>query len=187
MIEIRIHGRGGQGAVVTSQLIAMAFFKSGKYVQSFPLFGVERRGAPVMAFVRIDDKFINLRTPVYNPDYVIIMDQSLIEIPDVTAGIKDSGIIIINSEKSPEEFLYLQHKVATINASLIAYKHKLGSKQFPALSTPITGAFARVSGLIGKTVIEKAIIEVMDRERVKNITAMRESYEKVRMVQEKKG
>lgn len=181
MIEIRIHGRGGQGAVITSQIIAMAFFKSGKYVQSFPLFGVERRGAPVMAFVRVDDKFINLRTPVYNPDYIIVMDQSLIEITNVTAGLKDSGIIIINSERQPEEFSYLKHKVATVNASLIAYKNKLGTKQFPAVSTPMAGAFARVCGLISKNIIEKAITEIIDREEVKNISAMRESYERVKI------
>ena len=101
MIEIRIHGRGGQGVVVASKVIAAAFFSEGKYVQAFPFFGAERQGAPVAAFVRIDDKKINLRCMIYNPDYLIVLDPNLPFEINLTEGLKKSGTIIINGTKEP--------------------------------------------------------------------------------------
>ena len=96
LIEIRIHGRGGQGAVTSSQVLAIAAFHSGKQSQAFPNFGVERTGAPVESFVRIDDKPINLRQHVYDPDYVIILDSSLIDDVPVTEGLQKNGVIVVN-------------------------------------------------------------------------------------------
>ena len=89
MIEIRFHGRGGQGAVTAAEILAKAAFKDGKYSQAFPFFGVERRGAPVMAFTRIDTEPINLRYQVYNPDHVIVLDDGLLNVVDVYSGLKD--------------------------------------------------------------------------------------------------
>jgi len=97
--EIRIHGRGGQGSVTAAELLAVAAFEDGKYSQAFPFFGVERRGAPVTAFTRLSDKKIRLRSQIYEPDYVIVQDATLVSAVDVTAGLKPDGIVIVNSEK----------------------------------------------------------------------------------------
>ncbi len=98
--EIRIHGRGGQGSVTAAELIAVAAFEDGKWSQAFPYFGTERRGAPVTAFARISDQQIRIRSQIYEPDYVIVQDPSLIPAVDVAGGIKDDGLMIINSEKT---------------------------------------------------------------------------------------
>ena len=104
MIEIRIHGRGGQGAVIASEVLASAFFMEGKYVQAFPAFGVERRGAPVAAYTRIDDQPIRIRHFIYEPDHIIILDPTLIESTQVDAGLKDNGWMVINTDKPPAKF-----------------------------------------------------------------------------------
>ena len=99
MIEIRFHGRGGQGAVIASKILAAALFKEGKHAQAFPAFGGERRGAPVMAFTRFDKKTITRRSMVYEPDHVVILDESILEVADVTSGLKEGGWILINTPK----------------------------------------------------------------------------------------
>ena len=104
MIEIRIHGRGGQGAVIASEVLASAFFKEGKFVQAFPAFGVERRGAPVAAFTRVDDQPIRIRHFIYEPDHIIILDPTLIESTQVDSGLKENGWIIINTDRPPKDF-----------------------------------------------------------------------------------
>jgi len=96
--EIRIHGRGGQGSVTAAELLAVAAFEDGKYSQAFPAFGVERRGAPIMAFTRISEHPIRLRSQIYEPDYVIVQDATLIETVDVASGAKPKGKILINTE-----------------------------------------------------------------------------------------
>src|SRR5664280_145387 len=96
MIEVRFHGRGGQGAVTAAEILAKAAFEDGKYCQAFPFFGVERRGAPVMAFTRIDDQPIRRRYQVYKPDYVVVLDDGLLEVVDVFSGLKEGGKVIIN-------------------------------------------------------------------------------------------
>ena len=93
MLEIRFHGRGGQGTVVATILLAKAFFQAGYYVQSFPVFGVERRGAPVEAYLRLDEKQILIRTNVYTPDHVVVLDQTLLQGVDVTQGLKPCGFL----------------------------------------------------------------------------------------------
>jgi pyruvate ferredoxin oxidoreductase gamma subunit/2-oxoisovalerate ferredoxin oxidoreductase gamma subunit len=104
MIEIRFHGRGGQGSVVASKILATSIFLDGKYSQSFPAFGVERRGAPVTAFLRVDDKPIRIRTEIYEPDHIIILDPLLVDQVPLAEGLKKEGIVIINSSKKPGEF-----------------------------------------------------------------------------------
>ena len=102
MIEVRFHGRGGQGAVTAAEILAKAAFEDGKYCQAFPFFGVERRGAPVMAFTRIDDQPIRRRYQVYKPDYVVVLDDGLLEVVDVFSGLKEGGKIIINTSNGVE-------------------------------------------------------------------------------------
>ncbi len=152
--EIRIHGRGGQGAVTSSQVLAVAAFKDGKYCQAFPNFGVERRGAPVQAFARISEEPINVRQHVYEPDYVIVLDPTLLEAVNVAAGAKDSGIIIINSDRKAEEFnLDTKAKIKTIDVTKTALEI-IGK---PFVNVAILGAFAAISGEITMDAINAAI------------------------------
>src|SRR5574344_248967 len=103
LIEIRWHGRGGQGAKTASLLLADAAFNTGKYIQGFPEYGPERMGAPITAYNRISDETITIHSNIYEPDFVVVIDDSLIECVDVTAGLKEEGAIVINTTKSPEE------------------------------------------------------------------------------------
>lgn len=149
MLEIRIHGRGGQGAVVASKVLAASFFREGHFVQAFPAFGVERRGAPVMAFIRIDKSPVRLRCNVYNPEHLIVLDQALTETVDITEGFKETGWILLNSRRPPSQFEYShKYKVASVDANEIAARHHLGSRSTPVVNTAILGAFARCTGLV---------------------------------------
>jgi 2-oxoacid:acceptor oxidoreductase gamma subunit (pyruvate/2-ketoisovalerate family) len=172
MIEIRIHGRGGQGAVIASQIMAQAAFRDDMHVQAFPAFGSERRGAPVTAFFRMSRLPIWVRSEVYRPDGIIILDESLITLKsaNVTKGLKDDGWIIINSAKQPVEFADLQDfGVATVDASAIGQKHKLGSLAAPIVNTAIVGAFIQFTGLASLNSLMEAIrgaVPVMAEENV---------------------
>lgn len=180
MIEIRFHGRGGQGTVVASKTLAEAIFREGKYVQTFPEYGVERRGAPVTAFTRIDENPIYIRTKVYEPQYIVVLDPTLIEAVDVTEGLKEGGFILINSEKSPKEYTqFNSYKVATVDATSIAIKYKLGSKAAPIVNTSILGAFAKATGLVKLESILSAVYEVSPFKKEENKKAAQEAYEKV--------
>ncbi len=159
MIEIRFHGRGGQGAVTAANILASAAFKQGKYVQAFPFFGVERRGAPVTAFTRIDDKPIRIKTQIYEPDIVVVLDPSLLDTVDVTAGLKDGGIVIVNTEKSKEEVLEKLKKkpakLALVDATTIA----LDILGLPITNTAILGAVAKATGVVELKYVQEAIKE----------------------------
>lgn len=180
MIEIRIHGRGGQGAVIASQVLAMAFFHEGMSVTSFPAFGVERRGAPVAAFTRVDAAPIRLRCEIYEPNHVMVLDPSLIQVVDVTAGLKRGGWILVNSSHPPERLGFPgEFGVATVDASLIAMTHRLGPKQAPIVNTAILGAFARVTGAVSLEAVLAAIGEAVPVNKEGNLAAAREAYEKV--------
>ena len=145
MVEIRWHGRGGQGAKTACLLLADAAFSSGKYVQGFPEYGPERSGAPITAYNRISNQRCNIHSNIYEPDYVVVVDEGLIECVDVTAGLKESGAIIINTRKTPEEIRPLlggyAGRVCTIDANGIS-KEILG-KVFP--NTPMLAAIVAVS------------------------------------------
>ncbi len=181
MIEIRFHGRGGQGAVVASEILASALFSEGKYVQTFPQFGVERRGAPVAAFLRIDDKPVNLRCRVYKPDHIIVLDPILIESVNVTDGLKKGGWIVINTSKSPKDFSnFNEFKVATVDASDIAIRYGLGHRTSPIVNTAILGAFARVVGIVKLESILEAMNEHVPIKLEKNKKAAMEAYQEVR-------
>ncbi len=183
MIEIRFHGRGGQGSVIASKILAKAFFMEGKYVSSFPYFGVERRGAPVTAFTRVDDKPIRAKYQIYEPDYVIVLDPSLLKAVDVLRGLKKDGWVLINTIKPPEEVKReLKHeKIATVDATSIAIRHHLGSQAAPIVNTAILGAFARMSGLVKIETVMEAIRQAAPAKREENALAAKEAYESVVM------
>lgn len=183
MIEVRFHGRGGQGAVVASEILATALFKEGKFVQAFPAFGVERRGAPVMAFLRFDALPIRRRCQIYEPDHVVVLDPTLLLAVDVTAGLKPDGSILINSDSPPESFAALQRfLVATVPAAEIAVAHKLGTRTNPIVNTAILGAFARLTGFVSLETLLEAIAEkIPERQRERNQAAARAAYEAVKI------
>ncbi len=183
MIEVRFHGRGGQGAVVASEILATALFKEGKFVQAFPAFGVERRGAPVMAFLRFDDTPIRRRCHIYEPDHVIVLDPTLLLTVDVTAGLAPHGTILLNSDSPPESFTALQKfLVATVPAGEIAVTHNLGTRTNPIVNTVILGAFARLTGFVSLETLLEAIAEkIPERQRERNQAAARDAYERVQI------
>lgn len=183
MIEIRIHGRGGQGAVVASAVLATALFYDGRYVQAFPAFGVERRGAPVMAFTRWDFKPIRIRTNVYQPDHVIVIDWTLIhEGVDVVSGLKENGWILINSSKELDISEFSKYKVAIVDAGSIAIRHKLGTPTAPVVNTAILGAFSKITGMITIGSVIRAIREFALDKKEENVAAAREAYSKVHRI-----
>jgi 2-oxoacid:acceptor oxidoreductase gamma subunit (pyruvate/2-ketoisovalerate family) len=178
VIEIRFHGRGGQGAVVASKILAEAFFREGRYVQSFPAFGAERRGAPVAAFTRVDGVPIRLRTYIYAPDHVVVLDPSLLDTTDITAGLKPGGWVVINTECKPEEVAGVKNfRVATVDAGRVAVKHGLGTATAPIVNTAIIGAFARATGEVSIESVCEAIMEALPRGGKENAAACKEAYE----------
>jgi 2-oxoacid:acceptor oxidoreductase gamma subunit (pyruvate/2-ketoisovalerate family) len=141
--EIRFHGRGGQGAVLAARMLASAFVVEGKHVASFPMYGFERRGAPVVAFTRIDDKPIREKTQIYNPDCLVVIDPGLMKLPTLFSGLKPEGILIINSSQSitsrPNDNLKVS---GVVNATRIAID-EIG-RDIP--NTCLLGAFAATTG-----------------------------------------
>jgi len=179
MIEIRFHGRGGQGTVVASKILADAISKEGNYVQAYPEFGVERRGAPVYAFIRIDSKPIYDKSRIYKPDHVVVVDPTLIEVIDITEGLKEGGWIIVNSDKKPEELKFpKKYKTAVINATEIAVKHRLGTLASPIVNTAIVGAVVKVLKLAKIESVLEAVREGVPVKREDNVAAAKEAYEK---------
>ena len=160
LVQIRIHGRGGQGVVTAAELISVAAFLDGKQAQAFPSFGSERTGAPVTAFCRISDHIIRSREPVYHPDVLILQDSTLLHQVDVFAGMSPHGHLLINSSRSPKELgiddLFTQHpsiQCVTVPASNFAMKH-LGR---PIANTALVGGFAALTGLLTKLSVQRAI------------------------------
>ncbi len=179
MIEIRFHGRGGQGTVVASKILADAITKEGNYVQAYPEFGVERRGAPVYAFIRIGDKPIYDKSRIYDPDHVVVVEPTLVEAIDVTEGLKEGGWIIVNSDKRPEDLDFqVNYKVATIDAMNIALKHKLGTRSAPIVNTAMVGAVVKILGLARIESVLEAVREGVPVKPEENVKAAREAFEK---------
>ena len=180
MQEIRFHGRGGQGTVLASITLAKAFFKSGYWVQTFPVFGSERRGAPVEAYLRLDRNKILARCNVYEPDHVLVQDARLLETIDVLKGLKAGGWILLNTPLSPAEIaereLFARFRIATVDASRIAREHGLGSPSQPITNTAILGAFARIMGSPDLCDLLESIIEEMPARKSENASAAETAY-----------
>ena len=175
MKEIRFHGRGGQGAVTAASLLAVAAFNDGKYTQAFPTFGVERRGAPVQAFTRISDEFIRRRSEIYEPDILLVLDSTLLGVVDVTSGLKDDGIIIINTEKSPKELGLEGMDVRSVDATTEAFD----VLNADIVNTAMLGALSGFTGAVGKDSICDAINSHFRKDIAeKNVTLVNRIYEK---------
>lgn len=182
MIEIRTHGRGGQGAVIASKLLANALFKEGKFVQAFPAFGVERRGAPVVAFTRFDSEPIKLRCEIYEPDHLIVLDHALTDTINITTGLKEGGWIIINTHHDASAFDYSdKFKLAVVDANEIAWRHKLGSRAQPIVNTAIIGAFAKVTGLVSIDAVCDAVLEAVPLKQEENKQAAIDAFNETRV------
>jgi pyruvate ferredoxin oxidoreductase gamma subunit len=183
VIEIRFHGRGGQGAVIASELLAQAAFLDGKTPQSFPFFGVERRGAPVTAFTRIDDHPIGVRTSITAPDVVVVLDPGLLQTTPVTDGLKPGGLLLVNTAAPPEQ-LHSPPGVrrASVDATHIALAHGLGTTMMPIVNTAVLGALARATGVVSLEALNRAVEEFVPARPEQNCLAARDGYSTVRTV-----
>lgn len=186
VVEIRWHGRGGQGAKTASLLLADAAFNTGKFIQGFPEYGPERMGAPITAYNRVSDDRLTIHSNIYEPDYVVVVDDTLLTAVDVTAGLKESGALIINTTKSPEDVKKLikgyKGKVCTIDARTISVE-TLG-KYFP--NTPMLGAVVKVSKIMDEEVFLKDMVDSFKHKFAKkpevvegNIKALERSMQEV--------
>lgn len=178
MIEIRLHGRGGQGAVTSVEMLALAAISEGKYALAFPSFGPERRGAPVLAFIRTDSEPVKIRAEVNDPDVIVVFDPRLIDIVNVTAGLKDNGIAIVNSKKTPQEMqekLGGKWKVATVDATSIA-RSVIG---VPIVNTTMLGAIVKMTDLCELESLEEPLQHRFGDKASKNFEACKQAYEKI--------
>lgn len=187
LTEIRWHGRGGQGAKTAALLLADVAFSTGKQVQGFPEYGPERMGAPITAYDRISDKEIRVHSNIYEPDYVVVVDETLLSSVDVTAGLKESGAILVNTAKTKEEIIPhlngYKGKVFTIDARAVCME-TLG-KYFP--NTPMLAAIVKVSGVLEPNVFLKEMEESLKHKFAKkpevlegNMKALKLALEEVR-------
>jgi 2-oxoacid:acceptor oxidoreductase gamma subunit (pyruvate/2-ketoisovalerate family) len=175
MIEIRLHGRGGQGAVTSAELLAQAAIGEGKYAQAFPSFGPERRGAPVVAFCRISDEPIRLRTNIYHPDLVLVLDPSILRLVNVSAGLKDDGALITNTKYSCDEIrkeLGIKQRLATVDASKIA-QEELG---VPITNTTMLGALLKTREVVPVDSLIPPLDKRFGRIAARNINAFKRAY-----------
>ena len=178
LVEVRWHGRGGLGAVTSAELIARAVIGEGRYAQSFPSFGPERRGAPVVAFLRISDEFIRIRTAIYEPDFVAVLDPKLLHAVDVTSGLKEGGTLIINSERSPGELrseFKFSWPLGAVNATRIA-RETIG---LPITNTAMIGALLRVTDVVGMDSVIEQLHERFGPRAAANVEAMKRAYDEL--------
>jgi len=177
LVEIRWHGRGGQGAVTSAELLAQAAISEGKYAQAFPSFGPERRGAPVLAFVRIDSKQpIRVRAEITQPDIVVVLDPGLLRIVNVTSGLKNNGMVVINTTKQAEQIrqeFNINWSLATIDAAKIA-RELLGA---PIVNTTMIGALLRATGVVKLESLFEPLKHRFGRLAERNINAMKRASE----------
>lgn len=175
MIEMRFHGRGGQGAVTSAELVAQAAIDTGKYATAFPSFGPERRGAPVVAFARVDDQPIRLRSKIYNPDVVIVLDPSLLEIASPAQGIRKEGILIINTSQDMETIrkqLDYHGRLALVDAGRIA-QEVIG---LPITNTTMVGALMKGTGLLDVETLKEPFKRRFGKIAPRNIEAMERAW-----------
>jgi len=175
MIEIKFQGRGGQGVVVASQILAQACFEEGKYPQCFSIFGGERRGAPVAAFVRISDQKIYLKCDIERPNHLIVFDDSPLDKKGILDQLLPGGTLLLNSRGNYHAPVLKDYKVGMINALEISKKNGLGA----IVNTAILGAYVRLSGLVGLDAVMKVITEKVPTAIDQNLASAKEAYEKV--------
>jgi pyruvate ferredoxin oxidoreductase gamma subunit len=182
--EIRWHGRGGQGVKTAAEVLAEAAIRDGKYVQSFPEYGPERMGAPVLAFNRLSEERIDLHSNVYSPDHVIVLDVTLLESADVTEGLDPKGILLVNTHETPEEIRQktgFGGKIYTVDATKIA-REEIGR---PIANTTCLGAFVGISGLTNMENIKESVrghlgSKLGEKVIEANMRALERAYKEVR-------
>lgn len=181
MLAVRFHGRGGQGAVIASKLLASALFREGWQVQAFPSFGAERTGAPVAAFLRADHAPVTIHSHIYEPDHVIVLDPVLLKTTDVTGGLAAGGWVLVNSGRDPGDLgLPDRFSVATCDATAIALRHGLGTRTSPIVNTAIAGAFAAATGLVSLDSVLAVIPDVVPIKADANQAAARDAASELR-------
>lgn len=187
MLEIRFHGRGGQGAVLAAKMLAAAYYSGGRKVQAFASYGGERRGAHVTSFLRVDTGVIKARYQIYHPHCSIVLDPGLVALVDTAGGCERGALILVNSKQAPAELPYPGGLVvATVDASGIAVHHGLGSTTTPIVNTAILGAFARASESflplpVSLAAVEDAIGLYAPTDPERNIAGARDAYREVRL------
>ncbi len=170
--------------MIASELLAQAAFLDGKEPQSFPFFGVERRGAPVTAYARIDERPIRLRTSIDHPDVVVVLDPGLLRTTPVTDGLKEGGLLLVNSRRPPEEMVApASVRRATVDATKIALAHGLGTPTTPIVNTAILGAFAKATGVVTLEAVERAIDQFVPAHHSENRQASSEGFDSVRVTE----
>lgn len=180
MQEIRFHGRGGQGTVVAAILLAKAFFQAGFYVQSFPSFGVERRGAPVEAYLRIGSEKILARTTITAPHHILVQDCRLMQTVAVTQGMQPGGWALLNAPTDDDfSHLFSAFRLASVDATRIALENKLGTRTHPMVNTAMIGAFARIMEMPPIDIVMDTIKADISLEPEKNAQAALEAFETV--------
>lgn len=172
MLELRIHGRGGQGAQVACQILAGALFRSGRFVQAFAAYGGERRGAPVTAFVRADDKLIRLRSDVERPHHVVVLDPTMLEDPRIVADIRPGGVVVVNAHETPDVPLPDGVRLVVVDAAAIADRAGLGG----IVSTAMVGAFCGATGLVSLDDLTAAVDEGSPARKSENAKACAQAY-----------
>ncbi|MDD5142228.1 2-oxoacid:acceptor oxidoreductase family protein [Methanoregula sp.] len=173
MFEIRIHSRGGQGGVTAARLLALAAIHDGKYATAAPFYGAERRGAPIVSFVRIDDKPVRIYSQIKRPDMVIVLDASVMDVVDVLQGLKKGGKVLVNSQQKKDFPGFLS---SNVDLTGIALRENLVVSGSPILNTPVIGALAK-QGLVSVESAKKAIKEMFSDER--NVKAAEAAYQEM--------
>ena len=173
MYEVRIHSRGGQGGVTAARLLALAAFRDGRYATACPFYGAERRGAPVVSYVRIDDHPIRVYSQIRNPDLVVILDTSVMDVVDVFQGLKPDGKVVINATGTRE---VAGHATYSVDLTGIALSLDLVVAGSPILNTPVLGALAKM-GIVSMDSIKMAISEMFTDDR--NVRAAEAAYQEL--------
>lgn len=182
MIELRFHGRGGQGAVTSAELVAQAAIDTGKYATAFPSFGPERRGAPVVAFARVADEPIRVRAKIYRPDVVIVLDPSLLDIANPAEGLNAKGTLVINTSLDAQAIraeLSFSGKLALVDASRIA-REVIG---LPITNTTMVGALVKATGVVDVAALEGPFQRRFGKIAARNLQAMKRAWEETVVAQ----
>lgn len=198
MIEIRFHGRGGHGAVTAAKVLALAAAKEDKFVLAYPFYGVERRGAPVTAFARIDDRPVRERAMIKTPDVVVIFDETLVLWPsllrkygrekllatsrvNVLDGLKSGGLVVLNTKKSPSIIKKMLERpdvrVATVDATSVSIRYGLGTAFEPIPNMPMLGALVKATSIVSLNTTLESAKEIAPGRVEQNLNAIKEAYE----------
>lgn len=186
LFEIRFHGRGGQGAVTGAKILGDATRMENKHFQAFAHYGAERRGAPVMAFTRIADEPIRIHSYIYEPEAIVILDETLLEIPSVQDGIKDYTYVVINTPHAPEDIkLNIGAKISTVDATKIALETGLLVAGIAVVNTIMLGAVAKATNMVSigniKKAIRKGLADLPDKVIEKNVDAAQRAYDELKI------